>query len=217
MTADQEIKITPELLLQGYASGVFPMSESVDDPEIFWVDPQMRGIFPLNGFHVSRSLARTIKRAPFQLTIDQHFNQVVRACADRDETWINAEIFDLYSQLHELGFAHSIEVMDGNTLVGGLYGVTLAGAFFGESMFSHRTDASKIALTYLVARLKYGEFTLLDTQFQTDHLKSLGAQEITRIDYRDRLADALEISADFYKLPLDTQPSEILHLSSHTS
>ena len=217
MTADQEIKITPELLLQGYASGVFPMSESVDDPEIFWVDPQMRGIFPLNNFHVSRSLARTIKRAPYRVTFDQRFGEVVQACAGRDETWINAEIFDLYSQLHKLGFAHSVEVMDGDTLVGGLYGVTLASAFFGESMFSHRTDASKIALTHLVARLNYGGFTLLDTQFQTDHLQSLGAQEITRIDYRDRLANALEISADFYKLPLDTQPSEILHLSNQTS
>ncbi|KAB7615719.1 leucyl/phenylalanyl-tRNA--protein transferase [Amylibacter sp. SFDW26] len=217
MTADSDTKITPELLLQGYASGVFPMSESVDDPDIFWVDPQMRGIFPLDGFHVSRSLARTIKRAPYQVTFDERFGDVVKACADRDETWINAEIFDLYSQLHELGFAHSVEVMDGDTLIGGLYGVTLASAFFGESMFSRRTDASKIALTYLIARLNYGDFTLLDTQFQTDHLKSLGAQEITRNEYRERLAYALEISADFYKLPLDVQPSEVLHLSSHTS
>ncbi len=217
MTADQEMNITPELLLQGYASGVFPMSESMDDPDIFWVDPQMRGIFPLDDFHVSRSLTRKIKRAGYQVTIDQRFEEVVRACADRDETWINAEIFDLYTQLHHLGFAHSVEVMDGDALVGGLYGVTLASAFFGESMFSHRTDASKIALTYLVARLNYGGFTLLDTQFQTDHLESLGAREITRDDYRDLLAKALEVSADFYKLPLDVQPSEVLHLSSHTS
>ncbi len=217
MTADHDVKITPELLLQGYASGVFPMSEGIDDPDIFWVDPQMRGIFPLDNFHVSRSLTRTIKRAPYQVTVDQHFQDVVHACADRDETWINTEIFDLYTQLHNLGFAHSIEVMDGNALIGGLYGVTLASAFFGESMFSRRTDTSKIALTYLVARLNYGGFTLLDTQFQTDHLRSLGAQEITRDDYRDRLANALEISADFYKLPTDTQPSEVLHFSSQTS
>ena len=217
MTAGSENRITPELLLQGYASGVFPMSESVDDPEIFWVDPQMRGVFPLDRFHVSRSLARTIKRSAYKITIDQHFNNVVAACADRDETWINSEIFDLYNQLHELGFAHSVEVMESDTLVGGLYGVSLASAFFGESMFSRRTDTSKIALTYLIARLKYGGFTLLDTQFQTDHLKSLGSQEITRDEYRNRLANALEISASFYKLPLDTQPSEILHLSSQTS
>ena len=217
MTAGSENRITPELLLQGYASGVFPMSESVDDPEIFWVDPQMRGVFPLDRFHVSRSLARTIKRSAYKITIDQHFNNVVAACADRDETWINSEIFDLYNQLHELGFAHSVEVMESDTLVGGLYGVSLASAFFGESMFSRRTDTSKIALTYLIARLKYGGFTLLDTQFQTDHLKSLGSQEITRDEYRNRLANALERSASFYKLPLDTQPSEILHLSSQTS
>jgi len=217
MTADHDTKITPELLLQGYASGVFPMSDSVDDPDIFWVDPKLRGIFPLDSFHVSRSLTRTIKRAPYHITCDQHFAQVVRACADRDETWINAEIFDLYTELHALGFAHSVEVMDGDTLVGGLYGVTLASAFFGESMFSRRTDASKIALTYLVARLNYGGFTLLDTQFQTDHLKTMGAQEITRDDYRDRLTKALEISADFYKMPVDLQPSEVLHFSNHTS
>lgn len=211
-------KITPELLLHGYASGVFPMSDSVDDPEIYWVDPQQRGVFPLDRFHVSRSLARRIKKAPFKVTVNQCFSAVVRACANRTETWINAEIFDLYSQLHTMGFAHSIEVMDDQELVGGVYGVVLNGAFFGESMFSTRTDASKIALAYLVARLKFGGFYLFDTQFLTDHLASLGAVEISRAEYRKDLEKALLTEdVDFFRLAADTQPSEILHLSSHTS
>jgi leucyl/phenylalanyl-tRNA--protein transferase len=217
MAADPPTEITPELLLHGYASGVFPMSDSVDDPEIYWVDPRQRGVFPLNKFHVSHSLARRIKRAPFKVTVNQSFNAVVRACANRAETWINAEIFDLYTQLHTMGFAHSIEVMDDKELVGGVYGVVLNGAFFGESMFSTRTDASKIALTYLVARLKFGGFCLFDTQFLTDHLASLGAVEISRADYRIELEKALQTDADFFKLAGDTQPSGILHLSNHTS
>jgi len=210
-------QITPELLLHGYASGVFPMSDNANDPEIYWIDPHLRGILPLDGFHVSRRLARRIKRRQYTITVNQCFDAVVTACANRPETWINAEIFDLYTELHTLGFAHSVEVMDGAELVGGVYGVALNGAFFGESMFSTRTDTSKIALTYLVARLKYGNFTLLDTQFQTDHLDSLGATEISRDTYHHKLTDALDVQADFLRLPLDTQPSEILHLSNHTS
>lgn len=217
MTADPSKKITPELLLHGYASGVFPMADGVDDPEVYWVDPKKRGIIPVDRFHVSRSLVRRIKRAQYNVTVDQCFAAVVAACADRAETWINAEIFDLYSQLHALGFAHSIEVMDGDTLVGGVYGVALNGAFFGESMFSIRTDTSKIALTYLVARLKFGGFSLFDTQFQTAHLESLGAVEVSRTDYHHQLEQALLLKADFFKLPTDTQPSGILHLSNHTS
>ena len=217
MAADPPQKITPELLLHGYASGVFPMSDSVDDPEIYWVDPQQRGIFPLDKFHVSHSLARRIKLAPYKVTVNLHFSAVVKACANRAETWINAEIFNLYTLLHTMGFAHSIEVMDGEELVGGVYGVVLNGAFFGESMFSTRTDASKIALTYLVARLKFGGFCLFDTQFLTDHLASLGAVEISRADYRIELGKALLIDADFFKLAGNTQPSGILHLSNHTS
>jgi leucyl/phenylalanyl-tRNA--protein transferase len=217
MTADPPHEITPELLLHGYASGVFPMSDSVDDPRIYWVDPQQRGIFPLDRFHVSRSLTRHIKKAPFKVTVNQCFSAVVRACANRPETWINAEIFDLYTQLHTMGFAHSIEVMEGKELVGGVYGVVLNGAFFGESMFSTRTDASKIALTYLVARLKFGGFCLFDTQFLTDHLASMGAVEIPRADYRAELEKALQTDADFFKLADRTQPSGILHLSNHTS
>jgi leucyl/phenylalanyl-tRNA--protein transferase len=217
MTAKPHQTITPELLLHGYASGVFPMSDSAGDPEVFWVDPQLRGIFPLDKFHVSRRLARRIKRHEYTVTVDQCFNVVVTACANRAETWINTEIFNLYGQLHDLGYAHSIEVMDGSTLVGGVYGVALNGAFFGESMFSLRTDTSKIALTYLVARLKYGGFTLFDTQFQTAHLKSLGAREISRDVYHRQLSNALNTTADFSKLDISTQPSDILHLSNHTS
>ncbi|MFK5997641.1 MAG: leucyl/phenylalanyl-tRNA--protein transferase [Rhodobacterales bacterium] len=210
-------EITPELLLHGYASGVFPMADAVDDPEIYWVDPHFRGVFPLDGFHVSRSLARRIKRAPYKVTVDQRFKEVVSACADRPKTWINREIFDLYIQLHHMGYAHSIEVMEDNTLVGGVYGIALRGAFFGESMFSRRTDTSKIALTYLVARLKFGGYRLFDTQFLTDHLKSLGACEIPREEYRQNLGIALGNDADFLKLPTGGQPLEILHLSNQTS
>ena len=217
MTAKPHQTITPELLLHGYASGFFPMSDNAGDPEIFWVDPQLRGIFPLDKFHVSRRLARRIKRQEYTVTVDQCFDVVVTACANRAETWINTEIFDLYGQLYDLGYAHSIEVMDGSTLVGGVYGVALNGVFFGESMFSLRTDTSKIALTYLVARLKYGGFTLFDTQFQTAHLKSLGAREISRDAYHRKLSNALNTTADFSKLDISTQPPDILHLSNHTS
>jgi len=217
MTAEPPPQITPELLLHAYASGVFPMSDSVDDPEIYWVDPQMRGIFPLDKFHVSRSLARRIKRAQYTVTVNQCFNAVITACANRAETWINAEIKKLYNQLHNLGFAHSIEVMEGPDLVGGVYGIAINGAFFGESMFSTRTDTSKIALVYLVARLKFGGFQLFDTQFLTDHLESLGAIEVPRADYHDKLELALQIKANFFKLAADTQPSGILHLNNQTS
>lgn len=216
MPVDPE-KITPELLLHGYASGVFPMSDSATDPEVYWVDPQLRGVFPLDQFHVSRRLARRINKAQYTVTINQCFDAVVTACANRVETWINAEIFDLYHQLHILGYAHSVEVMDDATLVGGIYGVAINGAFFGESMFSTRTDTSKIALTYLVARLNFGGFCLFDTQFQTAHLQSLGALEIPRDEYHEKLTKALKTPADFLKLPGDIQPSDVLHLSNHTS
>jgi len=194
--------ITPELLLRAYAAGVFPMSDGGARDEIFWVDPERRGILPLDGVHISRSLARTLRREPFQIRINTAFEQVVAACADRSETWINPEISELYHQLHRAGFAHSVEVLDDQTLVGGLYGVALGGAFFGESMFSRKRDTSKIALAYLVARLRVGHFQLLDTQFVTDHLISLGAIEIPRASYQQRLAQAIEISADFYRQPL---------------
>ncbi len=189
--------LTPDLLLQAYQVGVFPMSEGRDDPDVFWVDPRMRGIFPLDQFHIPRSLARRLRREDYTVTFDQAFEDVVQGCADRDETWINETIFELYCSLHKTGFAHSIEVWDGSRLVGGVYGVTIGAAFFGESMFSRATDASKVALTYLVDRLRLGGFQLFDTQFITPHLARLGAVEIQRDHYRAKLVEALEKEASF--------------------
>lgn len=193
------MRLTPDLLLHGYSIGVFPMAEHRHDPEIFWVDPKRRGVFPLDGFHISRSLARRMKRGGYTIAIDQDFAAVVDACADRAETWINAEIRELYLQLHDLGHAHSLEVRDADddALIGGVYGVVLGSAFFGESMFSRRTDASKIALAFLVDRLNQAGFTLFDTQFITSHLASLGAQEISRGAYKSLLQDAIGVEADF--------------------
>lgn len=208
---------TPELLLHAYAAGVFPMAEGRDDPDLFWVDPQARGILPLDAFHLSRSLRRRIRRGGFHVTADADFEGVVSACADRPETWINATIFDLYARLHRMGFAHSIEVWQDGTLTGGVYGVALGGAFFGESMFSRRTDASKIALAYLVDRLRAGGFTLLDTQFLTDHLASLGGIEIPRAAYRVRLRDALEVAADFDAPGAPPDPHSLLQRMTQTS
>ncbi|MEM6408825.1 MAG: leucyl/phenylalanyl-tRNA--protein transferase [Pseudomonadota bacterium] len=202
--------LTPNLILNAYAQGIFPMSEARDDDGLFWVDPQSRGIFPLDGFHVSRSLRKTILREPYQIRIDTAFEAVIEGCADRDETWINAEIFEIYLDLFDAGHAHSVEVWDGSELVGGVYGVTLQGAFFGESMFSRRRDASKIALTYLVSRLKSGGFTLFDTQFITDHLASLGAVEISRARYHSLLRDALSVEASFLRQPLAVTPHQVL-------
>ncbi|MHC0054445.1 leucyl/phenylalanyl-tRNA--protein transferase [Actibacterium sp. D379-3] len=189
--------LTPALLLNAYAAGIFPMSEHRDDPDVFWVDPRHRGILPLDGFHLSRSLRRRILRTPFAIRIDTDFAGVVRGCADREETWINDTIFGLYLALHRAGFAHSLELWDGPALVGGVYGVALGGAFFGESMFSRRTDASKIALAYLVDRLTQGGFSLLDTQFLTPHLASLGGIEIPRVTYHEMLERALTQQGDF--------------------
>ena len=189
--------LTPELLLHGYSIGIFPMAEHRDDPEIFWVDPRRRGVFPLDGFHISRSLSRAMRRTRFTITTNTAFNDVVAGCADRADTWINAEIFSLYAQLHTLGHAHALEVWEDDMLVGGVNGVTLGRAFFGESMFSRRDNASKIALACLVDRLNRGGFTLFDTQFLTPHLASLGAQEITRAAYHARLEMALMKTADF--------------------
>jgi leucyl/phenylalanyl-tRNA---protein transferase len=189
--------LTPELLLHGYAIGIFPMAEHRNDPEIFWVDPRQRGVFPLDGFHISRSLARAMRRTEFKITVNTAFADVVKGCADRADTWINDQIFDLYLQLHRNGAAHSLEVWEGPDLVGGVYGVTLGAAFFGESMFSRRTNASKIALACLIDRLTRGGFTLFDTQFLTPHLASLGAVEISRATYQTRLDEALKGRASF--------------------
>ena len=198
-------QITPEILLRGYAMGIFPMAESRDDAEIHWVDPRRRGIFPLDNFHISRSLAAHIRRINCTVRTNTDFAGVVAACADRPETWINAEITSLYLALHQMGHAHSLEVWSGDDLIGGVYGVTLGSAFFGESMFSRRPNASKTALAYLVHRLRAGGFTLFDTQFLTPHLASLGAVEITRTEYQRRLALALTQSATFD--PPGYQPS----------
>jgi leucyl/phenylalanyl-tRNA---protein transferase len=211
------LEITPQLLLQAYAAGIFPMSEGRDDPNLFWVEPKRRGIIPLDGFHISRSLARKIRQNPFEIRINSDFAGVVAACADRDETWINAEITALYSALHEEGFAHSLELWQGRDLVGGVYGVALGAAFFGESMFSRARDASKIALAYLVARLNAGGFTLFDVQFTTPHLIRLGAVEISRIDYRKRLDAALEKQADFLAGGALFTPHDVLQRNTHTS
>lgn len=197
-------ELTPELLLHGYSIGIFPMAESRDDPEIFWVDPRLRGVIPLDRFHVSRSLARAMRKTTYHVRIDTAFDQVVAACADRSETWINDEITALYHALHSTGLAHSVEIWDEGTLVGGVYGVTLGRAFFGESMFSHRTNASKMALSALVDRLREAGFTLFDTQFLTEHLASLGAVEITRAIYHTRLAEAVKGNAVFTAPPIRT-------------
>ncbi|MFN3577683.1 MAG: leucyl/phenylalanyl-tRNA--protein transferase [Tabrizicola sp.] len=208
-------EITPDILLRAYAMGIFPMSDGRDDPEIHWIDPRRRGVLPLDGFHLSRSLARRIRTAGFRVTADTAFEPTVAACADRGETWISRRIQRLYVRLHELGFAHSVEVWQGDLLVGGVYGVTLGAAFFGESMFSRVTDASKIALAFTVHRLRAGSFRLFDTQFLTPHLASLGAIEISRADYHRRLAEALAQSADF--LPRGYSPSPASVVSGLTS
>ena len=192
--------LTPELMLRAYGAGIFPMSDSAEDPEIFWVDPQTRGIFPLDAFHVSRSLARRMRRGGYQIAVNRDFAGTVRACADRSETWINPDIFATYLGLNAQGYAHSVEVWMDGELAGGVFGVALGAAFFGESMFSRRTDGSKIALSHLVGRLRAGGFQLFDTQFTTDHLKSLGAVDVPRSEYRRQLHLAVTSPADFFAI-----------------
>jgi leucyl/phenylalanyl-tRNA--protein transferase len=187
--------IDPDLLLRAYSIGVFPMSDSRDAAEVFWVEPRRRAVIPLEGFRLSRSLRKTLRSGAFEVTADRAFAQVIRRCSEREETWINFDIEEGFTRLHGTGNAHSIEVWQGGELVGGLYGVRLGGAFFGESMFSLRTDASKVALAWLVARLKVGGFTLLDCQFMTEHLRSLGAVEISQKAYLALLAEALSSTA----------------------
>jgi leucyl/phenylalanyl-tRNA---protein transferase len=188
--------ITPDVLLRAYSIGLFPMAESADDPEIFWVEPELRGILPLDAFHVSRSLQKAMKRSTLTIRVDTAFEAVMAGCAaeapDRPSTWINATIRTLYTELHRMGHAHSVEAFEGDELVGGLYGVSLGSAFFGESMFSRRTNASKICLVHLVERLKAKGFRLLDTQFTTEHLKTFGAIDVPKADYLKLLAGAME-------------------------
>lgn len=241
-------ELDPDLLLRAYSVGVFPMANSRDTDDVFWVEPKKRGVLPLDGFHLSRSLAKTLRSGRFTTTADRAFGQVVSMCAEatpgRPDTWINPQIELAYGELHARGYAHSIETWEGDPaegrLVGGLYGVRLGGAFFGESMFSRATDASKVALAHLVARLRYGGFQLLDCQFQTDHLATMGAIEIPRSDYVVLLdaalglgsaaagAGASPVSADFFALdgagadPADTvagptSACRIVQLLGHTS
>ncbi|TBY08981.1 leucyl/phenylalanyl-tRNA--protein transferase [Rhizobium laguerreae] len=188
--------ITPDILLRAYSIGLFPMAESADDPEIFWVEPELRGVLPLDHFHVSKSLAKAVRKKPFEIRFDYAFDQVIAACAEetsgRPSTWINRTIRSLYSTLFDMGHAHTVEAWEGDELVGGLYGVSLGSAFFGESMFSRRTDASKICLVHLVDRLRERGFTLLDTQFTTEHLKTFGAIDVPKADYAVMLAAAME-------------------------
>lgn len=183
--------ITPELLLAAYASGYFPMAQNRNDPELHWFSPEKRGIIPLDDFHIPKSLAKFLKKNPFEVSMDRVFRNVITACAEREETWINDKIIDLYCELHQMGHAHSVECWHEGKLVGGLYGVSLGGAFFGESMFSHMTNASKTALAALVDRLKETGYQLLDTQYVNDHLKQFGVIEVEQKEYLKRLEKAL--------------------------
>lgn len=195
---DGGFRLTPRILLHAYANGLFPMAESAEATELLWFDPERRGILPLDGFHVPRRLRRTVRQGPFQVRADTAFRRVMGSCADvRPSTWINAEILDLYCALHRMGFAHSIECWRDGALVGGLYGIALGSAFFGESMFSRADNASKVALVHLVARLRRGGYTLLDTQFVTAHLSQFGAVEIPRDAYKAQLEEAVATPARF--------------------
>jgi len=204
---DAYLDITPEVLLRAYACGIFPMAESADDPSLFWVEPEMRGIIPLEGFHVPERLARTVGATPYTVQVDRDFDAVIDGCAEpkqsRDKTWINGRIRQLYRGLFAIGHCHSVEVYDGDVLVGGLYGVSIGRAFFGESMFHRARDASKIALVHLVARLRAGGYRLLDTQFVTSHLRTFGAVEVPKRRYQRLLEEAIAGDADFRALPVE--------------
>ncbi|MCC6736116.1 MAG: leucyl/phenylalanyl-tRNA--protein transferase [Bauldia sp.] len=219
--AGSRFEITPEVLLKAYAIGVFPMAESADDPGLFWVEPELRGVLPLDAFHLPRRLARTVRQAPFEIRVDTDFGGVIDGCAAsveaRPKTWINGRIRRLYARLFELGHCHTVEAWKDGELVGGLYGLALGGAFFGESMFTRETDASKVALVHLVARLRAGGFTLLDTQFITEHLRRFGAVEIPRAEYQKLLERAVSGEADFQRLAGGATSDVVLQLVSHTS
>jgi len=214
------IEITPEVLLKAYACGIFPMAESAEDSALYWIEPERRGIVPLENFHVPARLARTVRSDRFTVMCNRAFDAVIAGCAEpqpeRQRTWINTRIRNLYRGLHHLGHCHSVEAYDGDTLVGGLYGVTLGGAFFGESMFHRARDASKVALVHLVARLKAGGYRLLDTQFVTDHLKTFGAVAVSRRQYHKLLEAALATQADFAVLPIEQPMTGIDALARST-
>ena len=214
-------EITPQMLLRAYACGIFPMAESADDPQLYWIEPQARGILPLDGLQIPRRLARTIRQDKFEVTIDSDFEGVIEGCASprpgRRSTWINSQIRSLYRDLFKQGHCHTVEVRLDGALVGGLYGVALGGAFFGESMFSTQRDASKVGLVHLCARLIHGGFTLLDTQFVTDHLSQFGTVEIDKSEFQSRLHEALELVAAFARLPVSSRGSEVLDIVAANS
>ena len=216
------VDISPDLLIRAYRAGFFPMAETRDGDRLYWLDPEHRGILPLDGFHIPRRLLRTVQSGTFTVTADQDFRAVIAGCAEprpgREDTWINPQIEALFTELHRRGCAHSVEVWQEGRLVGGLYGVALGGAFFGESMFSRATDASKVALVHLVARLRLAGFTLLDTQFVTSHLTRFGALEIPRERYKQRLAAALEVPATWHStLSAEALAAEIRLLGRSTA
>lgn len=210
--------LSAPMLLRAYAAGIFPMAESAESRELHWFDPERRGILPLDGFHVPRSLRKTLRRGPFDLRFDSAFRDVIEGCAEateeRPKTWINDDIVRLYAELFDAGFAHSVECWRDGRLVGGLYGVSIGGAYFGESMFSRETGASKVALVHLVARLRAAGFALLDTQFVTEHLGRFGAVEIPRTDYRRRLAAAMERKTDFRGVDQEAALAELLEAAT---
>ena len=212
--------ITPQVLLKAYSVGVFPMAESASDPALYWIEPEERGVIPLDQFHVSRSLKKSVRHKGYEIRIDTCFEDVMLGCAektsDRDETWINNRILKLYSQLHKMGCCHSVETWSDGKLVGGLYGLRLGGAFFGESMFSRATDASKIALVHLVARLKFGSFKLLDAQFLNPHLEQFGCFTIKKALYRPILDAALDAEGNFSAFTQDIDPEAVLALATKT-
>jgi leucyl/phenylalanyl-tRNA--protein transferase len=215
--SNRRVDITPAVLLSAYARGIFPMADQADSPEIYWVNPLWRGVLPLDGFRVSRSLKKTMRKGGYTITADSAFEDVLEGCADREETWINKKIRSLYIDLFKLGHAHSLEVWHDGALVGGLYGVSLGAAFFGESMFNRRPNTSKIALAHLVARLNYGGYSLLDTQFVTDHLQNFGAELIPRHDYLGRLSNAIMRKGDYSAFSADCDADIVLHFSTQMS
>ena len=214
MQSGQGFDLSPDILLGAYARGIFPMAESREAPNLFWLSPEWRGTFPIGGFHISRSLRKRLLSNQFTYSIDAAFGAVVRSCADREETWINDALFALYDQLHAQSDAHSVEIWEGETLVGGVFGLKIGAAFFGESMFSRATDASKAALAILHTHLNEGGFTLFDTQFLTPHLASLGAVEIPRNEYLKQLAKAVIIPAKFPERQEKRRPTAALFTPS---
>ncbi|MDE2445047.1 MAG: leucyl/phenylalanyl-tRNA--protein transferase [Alphaproteobacteria bacterium] len=206
--------ITPQVLLKAYTAGIFPMAESADDPALYWIEPDERGVIPLDRFHISHSLKKAVRHGGFEVRVDTAFNEVITACAaktdTRDVTWINHRILKLYTQLHKMGCCHSVESWKDGVLVGGLYGVRIGGVFFGESMFSRATNASKVALVHLVARLNAGGFMLLDAQFLNSHLEQFGTYTIPKKQYKPILEEALDATGDFGAFKLDYDPEAVL-------